>query len=186
VFRSEATYRWIVAVATPVFDRSPEGKFLGVVALTVEVGRFAELRGRDDQFAVLVDCREGDNEGLILQHPLFDKLLREKGKLPDRFKDYRIKTGDLPQREEVYTDPMGADPEGSEYNRQWLACTEPVRVRGNDTGWIVIVQEAYATAIGSTLQTLTEGLIRWGLLALLMVALMMTGLWGWATRWSGK
>ena len=29
---------------------------------------------------------------------------------------------------------------------------EPVVVRGKDTGWIVIVQEAYDTAIGATLR----------------------------------
>ena len=44
VFRSQATSRWVVAVSTPVFDDSPEKKFLGVVAMTVEVGRFIELQ----------------------------------------------------------------------------------------------------------------------------------------------
>ncbi len=43
VFRSQATSRWIVAVSTPMFDDSPAKKFLGVVAMTVEVGKFIEL-----------------------------------------------------------------------------------------------------------------------------------------------
>jgi len=187
VFRSQATYRWIVAVTTPVFDRSPQRKFLGVVALTVEVGRFVELEGRRNQFAVLVDSRAGENRGVILQHPLFDKLLAEQGKLPDRFKNHRLRSDDLPdtpKRREHYADPLAADPEGSDYRRHWLAQMEPVHVRGRPTGWIVIVQEAYDTAIGSTLQQLRGGLVRYGLLALSLVALIMAGLWGFVVRLS--
>jgi len=187
VFRSQATHRWIVAVTTPVFDRSPQRKFLGVVALTVEVGRFVELEGRHNQFAVLVDLRAGENRGVILQHPLFDKLLAEQGKLPDRFKSFRLHSDDLPdtpKRREHYADPLAADPEGSDYRRHWLAQMEGVRVRGQPTGWIVIVQEAYDTAIGSTLQRLRNGLLRYGLLALSLVALIMAGLWGFVVRLS--
>ena len=185
VFRSQATHRWIVAVAAPLFDRSPEPRFLGVVALTVEVGRFAELQGRDNQFAVLVDRREGDNKGVILQHPLFDKLLAEQDKLPDRFKSYRVNSDDLPDvlsRQEHYADPLAADPEGAEYNRHWLARMQSVHVRGADTGWVVVVQEAYDTAIGSTLQALTTGLVRYGMIALLLVAMIMVALWGFVMR----
>ena len=47
-----------VAISTPVFDVSSEKKFLGVVAMTVEVGRFVELRGGDSPFAVLIDNRD--------------------------------------------------------------------------------------------------------------------------------
>jgi hypothetical protein len=187
VFRSQATHRWTVAVASPVYDDSPERNFLGVVAMTVGVGRFIELKGRDDQFAVLVDWRDGENKGVILQHPSFDRLLADSDKLSDQYKDYRVKAEDLPNvpsREEDYVDPMAADEEGADYNRRWLARMEPVRVRGKDTGWIVIVQEAYDTAIGGTVERLTEGLIRWGLVALLLVTLIMAGLWAWAARWS--
>ena len=43
---------------------------------------------------------------------------------------------------------------------------EPVKVRDADTGWLVIVQTAYNAAIGSTLDKLAAGLIRYGLIAL--------------------
>ena len=99
IFPSQATGQWIVAVSTGVFDGSAwDGKFLGVVALTVEVGRFVELEGGKDQFAVLVDRRDGPNQGVVLQHPLFDRLLAERGRLPDRFRNYRVTAGDLPDR----------------------------------------------------------------------------------------
>ncbi len=188
VFRSQATYRWIVAVATPVFDNSEQRRFLGVVAMTIEVGKFVELEGRRGQFAVLVDRRDGDNKGVILQHPLFDKLLAEQGKLPDRFKNYRVGSDDLPdapKRQEHYADPMAADPAGSQYRRHWLARMEPVRVRGRPTGWVVIVQEAYEMAIGSTLRVLSTGLVRYGLVAIAAVALVTACLWGLVAR-SGR
>jgi hypothetical protein len=61
---------------------------------------------------------------------------------------------------------------------------EPVKVRGQDTGWVVIVQEAYQTAIGGTLDRLKQNLLRSGLIALGVVALVMAGLWGMAKRMS--
>ena len=95
---------------------------------------------------------------------------------------------DLPDtprwREEHYSDPLAVDPEGGQYNRLWLAEMEPVRVRGRDTGWIVIVQEAYDTAIGDTLAKLKHGLVTSGLIALGVIALVMAGLWGMAKRLS--
>jgi len=183
VFRSQATGRWIVAVSTPVFDT--EDRFLGVVALTVELGRFVELEGRDDQFAVLVDWREGPNKGVVLQHPLFDRMLDEQGHLPEHFKQYRVARDDLPntaKRERDYRDPMAATDEGAAYRRQWLAEMAPVKLRGAETGWIVIVQESYQTAIGRTIEQLRAGALRMGLLALLLIGMMMIALWFAATR----
>ena len=62
----------------------------------------------------------------------------------------------------------------------------PVSVRGHDTGWIVIVQEAYDTAIGDTLGKLKHGLVNSGLIALGLIALVMAGLWGMAKRLSTR
>ncbi|OHB66778.1 MAG: hypothetical protein A2V70_13170 [Planctomycetes bacterium RBG_13_63_9] len=182
VFRSQATNRWIVAVSAPVIDGE---EFLGVVALTVEVGRFIELQGGDHQFAVLLDLREGDNQGVILQHPLFDKVLAEGRGLPDRFQNYRVADDDLPDvadRMKHYDDPLAEDPEGGDYRLDWLARMEPVCVRGERTGWVVIVQEAYDTAIGSTLARLKADLVRYGIVALLLVLLVTLIVWRLATR----
>jgi len=184
VFRSQATSRWIVAISTPMFDDSPENKFLGIVAMTVEVGRFIELRGGNQLFAVSVDLRDGDYPGVILQHPLFDKLLDTQGEIPERFKNYRVRAADLPdvpERQQNYIDPLASDPEGGAYQRHWLAQMEPVMIRGENTGWIVIVQTAYYPFIGYTLEDLSSGLIRYGLIAIFMIALVMMALWVWAS-----
>jgi len=192
VYQSKATSRWIVAIATPVFGNSPE-KFLGVVAMTVAIGRFVEFDAGENQFAVLVNNREGKNKGVVLQHPLFDKLVATSTdkRLPDRFTAYRVNADDLPNtpdRQEHYSDPLAVAPEGGEYAQKWLAQMEPVRMgdkdTGKDTGWIVIVQEAYQSAIGDTLDELTRGLVRSGAIALGLIALVMAALWGMAKRLS--
>ena len=191
VFRSQATSHWVVAISTPVFDETSKKNFLGVVAMTVEVGCLVEsiLRAGDREFAVLVDNREGDSQGVILQHPLFDKLLDKQGELPDYFQNYRIRADDLPdvpKRQKDYHDPLAEDLEGGAYKGPWLAQMEPVKVRGDDTGWLVIVETAYNEAIGSTLENLTTGLIRYGLVALVMIGLVMSALWVWARSMSRK
>ena len=125
----------------------------------------------------------------MIQHPLFDKLLAEQPRLPDRFKNCRVRADrlpDTPARAENYCDPLGFDPEGGKYDRHWLAQMEPVVVRGHDTGWIVIVQEAYDTAIGDTLAGLKHGLVTSGMIALGLIALVMAGLWGMAKRLSAS
>ncbi|MGD0383020.1 MAG: protein kinase [Thermoguttaceae bacterium] len=189
VFRSQATSKWVVAISTPVFDESSKKNFLGVVAMTVEVGLLVEplLRGGERQFAVVVDNRDGDNPGVILQHPLFDKFLAKQGELPDYFQKYRVRADelpDIPKRQKDYHDPLADDPDGGAYQCHWLAQMQPVVVGDKNTGWLVIVQTAYDDAIGSTLETLTAGLIRYGLIALVMVALVMTALWVWARSMS--
>ncbi len=189
VFRSQATSKWVVAVSTPVFDDSREKKFLGVVACTSQVNRFIEPLDDEQQFAVLADLREGDNPGVILQHPLFDKMMELIGKLPDRFKDYRVTAEDLPntpKRERNYIDPLARDAEGAAYDRHWLARMEPVKVRDEKTGWVVIVQKAYDEAIGTTLSDLRRGLIRYGFAALAMITLVMAALWAWTLKMSVK
>ncbi|MGQ9576726.1 MAG: protein kinase domain-containing protein [Thermoguttaceae bacterium] len=190
VFRSQASNHWIVAVSTPVWDPEPtgpgsSGKFLGVVALTVRVNRFVNLKGDENQFAVLVDLRPGDHTGMILQHPLYDRLLQTHNLLPDRLQRYRLAPEDLPLRDQTkrdYRDPLAADPEGGAYDRHWLAWMEPVSVRDGDQGWGVIVQEAYQSAIGQTLAELRSKLIGYGLAAVAMVVLVLVSLWSLAFR----
>lgn len=185
VYLSDATNNWMVAVTAPIMEEGDDGKFLGIVGLTIEVGRFVELQGGDDQFAVLADWRDGQNKGVILQHPILNKLRNEHGMVPERFKEYRIQPDNLPDspdRSRHYVDPMAADPQGAEFNRVWLAHSEPVSLRGRDTGWIILVQEAYDRAVGKPLERLKTRLIQYGLAALGMTALVMLGLWGFALR----
>jgi len=186
VFLSRADNRWKVAISTPVISNQADGAFLGVAAMMVDLGGFVELQGGEQQFAVLVDMREGDKKGVILQHPLFKQFeAGRQGKLPDRFKNYRVTPEDLSSSHfgmQPYRDPLARDPDGKKYDKLWLAQTAPVSVRHKNTGLAVIVQQAYDSAIGSTLAQLRAGLVRFGVAALLMIALVMMGLWGLAIR----
>lgn len=190
VFQSLASGAWIVAVTTPVIDPKRD-EFLGVVAMTVRVNQFVQLEGTENLFAVLVDQSTGDDRGMaVRQHPLFDKLapvqpLVEYRKTMESFRDYRLTSSDLPTTEERmkdFRDPLASHPLGAEYGRRWLAQMEPVAVRGQPTGWSVIVQESYDSAIGATLAELRNSMIRYGLAAVGMLVLVLVGLWGLAFR----
>lgn len=196
VFRSEASGLWIVAVTTPVFDNH-SGEFLGVVALTVQVNRFVELRGTERQFPVLVELRPGSHRGMILQHPLFDQLLEERRQIPQRLQDYRLPLDRLPPPAVSsnkpsplavdYQDPLAEDRLGQAYDRPWLAQTATVRVdrgegEGDEVGWAVIVQEAYRAAIEDPLNDLKARMLNYGLAAMIAVGTVLLALWGLALR----
>ncbi len=203
-FRSQFHNQWIVAVACPVYEEPPSGgEFLGVVALTVKVGRFVELEGKGERFrkfqsAVLVDQREGDHAGMILQHRHLTALQSELDRLSDdELEEYRLpreRLPDTPEKGLTYRDPLAKLVAGSKLaaklddvprNKLWLAQAAPVLVRGHQTGWWVIVQEPYDTedrTIIWTLDGLKSGLILYGLAALVMALLVVLGLWGFSIR----
>jgi hypothetical protein len=194
VFYSQVNDRWTVTISTPVLTEEAddeEGKFLGVIGLSVDVHRFVKMEEKKRQFAVLVDWRAGPNKGLILQHPLFDKFLEEQGNVPDRFQTYRLHEEDLPgpdapAKEEHYVDPLAKDPEGKEYDKHWLAKSQSVSIRDGYTGWIVIVQESYEAAIGRTLDRLKYSLFTSGLVASGLIVALTAVLWAFVSRASSE
>jgi serine/threonine protein kinase len=194
VFRSQASGRWIAAVSTPVYRGGPGGEFLGVIILSDEVGSFVSLthplseskarriERRANQLAVLVDWREGPNKGLILQHPLFDRL----GEVPERFKELRVLPGELPKaasdNQANYRDPMSEHAGGEAYRGRWLAGMAPVIVRGEDSGLLVIVQELHDSAIGGSLRLLSSSLIWIGGVTVAAMLVLVTALWFFVLR----
>jgi hypothetical protein len=187
VYLSQASNRWCVAISAPIQEEADDGhgKFLGVLCMSVDVNRFIDLQASDRHCAVLVDWRAGPNKGIILQHPLFDKLIEEHGKLPNRARNYRLSSDQLPdnkERRENYVDPLAADPEGTDYKRNWLAEMAPVGIRDGNTGWVVIVQESYQATIGRTVAKLKSSLLSRGLLAVGLIAVLSTALWALVLR----
>jgi hypothetical protein len=193
VFRSRATNRWIISVSAPIY--ADDGEFLGVVALTSEIGDDFGVRLHDElaedtatdreQFAVLVDGRTG---GLILQHPLFDQMIAEESRLPDRFNEYRLADNMLPRgqgmtpRKVQYRDPLADDRNGAEFDKPWLAEMAPVVVDGEPSGLFVIVQETKQHAMGPTLSRLKTSLLRISLVAVGVAAGVLTLLWWFVAR----
>jgi hypothetical protein len=161
VFQSSASGKWVVGISTPVHSARNSGELLGVLLITIEVRSFIEkFQGLEDQFAVLVDGR-GKNRGLILQHPLFEKLA--KGSVDfNKFRDeiYRVDLDDVPDLADLpdegvsngdgssdggadaslsgraqhdYHDPLAAEPSGKEYDKSWLAAKQAVLITTRPT-----------------------------------------------------
>jgi hypothetical protein len=156
-----------------------------MIALTVEVGQFVEMQSGQGQFAVLVDFRPGENKGLILQHPLYNQL----GKVPERFKYFRVTDENLPRgdrdKKVNYEDPFSHDELGEAFQGRWLAESAPVRVREEDSGLWVIVQETHQHAIGPTLNELGSSLYRIGWIGVGTAVAVVIVLWGLVVRWLG-
>ncbi|MHC5001533.1 MAG: protein kinase domain-containing protein [Planctomycetota bacterium] len=187
VFQSQASGQWIIAISTPVVG-AEDGRFLGIVALSVEIGRFVWLGGSASQRAVLVDWRDGSgNKGLILQHPHFDRLREDD---TTRLGRYTVPEDGMPsvggaggqRSKSAYQDPMASAPLGSEYADAWLAESFPVEFGGQPSGLRVIVQQQHADAVAPVLDELGSSLIRVGVLALSLMAAVLAGSWAFAFR----
>ena len=189
VFQSTVTGIWKVAISTPV--KRCDGQFLGIVALTVELGRMGKQLGETDnrQFNALVDGREGNNKGVILQHPLFSQILARDEKLDTEFstaQEYRVPLDELDSLP-VYRDPLGKHPQGDAFNRDWIVAKREVRLDPNaldaniapietDTGLVVIVQENYELAT-TPINQLGDSLLYRGVMALVVVVLVVFVMW---------
>lgn len=193
-FKSSATAKWKVAVSTPVYDRSDgQPRFLGIVAVTFNIGNFAVFRGREasaDYFAVLIDNRPGERRGIVLQHPLFQSQAPAE--------DFRVTPAQLERMrtEPVYDfrDPVAAAPGGEIYCGDWIAATVPVNLPSRnqeanggrqDTDLLVLVQISAAAAT-APVQQLGRRLAFDALAALTVLVLVVLALWGVVFRMSGE
>jgi hypothetical protein len=127
------------------------------------------------------------NAGLILEHPLL-RAAQEGGggDFPLVYLDESV-WSELKEKRATadYRDPFKAQTTGTEPNR-YLAAAEPLRLKRRgaekdgpaweDTGWLVVVQDDYATQVAPTVQL--EWKLLWRtLLALGVAAALVTGLW---------
>lgn len=192
-FLSRATNTWKLAVSAPV---EVEGKFHGIVALTVELGDVISKSFDDSerQFVVLIDGRQGTNKGVILQHPLFNSpefeaRMEVSGQSTFNFDAYRIDLDDWHDADEVrlHEDPLGNHRFGTRYRQRWIASKANVDLnhaqrskrsneREPDTGLVVLVQEDYQLA-AAPLNDLARLLVRLGVWALIAGISVVGGLW---------
>jgi tRNA A-37 threonylcarbamoyl transferase component Bud32 len=194
VFHTRASGALIVAFSVPVWSepRKQRGarEVLGVLGMTVEVGRFGELQPAAErpgahQMALLVDSRADwtGHKGLVLQHPALSAALVRHEEVPI----YRLPPGSLSapgtsrggpalSLDAQYVDPVAGPSKG-----RFLAAAEPVLSRGQDTGWVVIVEESYSDVI-SPVEGLGRRLIRIGSVGLFAVAVVLALLWRLVVR----
>ena len=216
VFPSQATHKRLVAFSVPIWSAprseslpsegqgaapSAERRVVGVLGMTVELGRFGELHpsgGHSErQIAVLVDGREDwtGSKGLVLQHPYLSELLVRQQPLPPyRLDEQHIRTleelrrgvtAGVPLPFELLFDARYRDPVGGSYSGQWLMTMRPVLARGSDTGWVVLVQERL-TDITEPVAALGHSLLRIGMIGLLLMAAVWLLLWWRVSRTWGR
>ena len=124
VFLSNTQQKWKVAVSTPIYREDPDKPgqqiFEGILVLTLNLGDFeisrSELSPAHDRFAVLVDGRASDDQGTLLQHPLYNELQEQLGFLPQEFfgPEYRVPPALLaPGAGNLYEDPVSRYPPSS-------------------------------------------------------------------------
>ena len=181
IFSSMATDTWKAAFSTPL---TIDGNFVGVVACTVEMGNFIEFDNKDIQYAMLVDGREGDNRGVILEHPLFTQFREKQEPLPKTWKNYRVEL-DAVGGAAPFADPLSAEEVGKKYDRNWIAAKSPVMFRNRTSdgrterlpsGLVVMTLED-ANSVLSPVRELGSQLIRIALAALSVVIVVAICLW---------
>ncbi len=181
-FPSTANGHWKVAFTCPVFEGE---EFIGVVAVTVDTGSFVEFDNGSQQYAMLVDARDGVNCGTILEHPFLSRTIDDGRLVPDGVFDARVVRSSLDQDHGIFVDPIGQLPEqdadsiSRSYQGRWIAGTSKVTSHfGNygagskqETGLIVIAAENYQAVLQPS-QKLSDSLIRlatWSLLTLFTI-----------------
>lgn len=186
-FLSTLSGEWKMAVSAPLYDGE---RFLGVIAITVVMDAIASLEGgTTQQYEAVVETRAGENQGTLIQHPLYRQMRKEglsKAEFLEFLERARGEKVMLPENphemDSFYHDPLGAMPEGKAYDRKWIASAEPVMRRASEggvaepSGLVVIVQEDYVSAM-DTVSQLGSRLLWGAAMALTFAGLTITALW---------
>jgi hypothetical protein len=189
VFQSTTQKTWKVAISTPIFREADGGKqFEGILALTVHLGDFevsqSAMPSSRDRFAVLVDGRAGEEQGTILQHPLFEEFRKNQG-AEDRdliSPKFRVPAELIEEHtSDDYSDPLSSHPQGQSFARRWLAAAAPVMPpigagEHSQSGLLLVVQSDYDAVVRPARQ-LGNQFIRNSLWMLAVVITVSLALW---------
>ena len=196
-FPSTATGLWKIAVSTPVYLDDSHDRPDAVFVVTINLGDFELLQSDKgaDHVAVLVDARDGDNRGTVLQHPLMDirrdagkVMAGEKYQIEPELMDTLIRRGAVD-----YQDPVAGAGDGDEYAGDWIAAIQPVAlpidsgdefVKHGDskaTDLLVLVQYRMKTVL-APVGHLQTSLLWLGAAAIGSILLLTTALWWMVSR----
>ncbi len=213
-FRSTSTGKWKVGISCPIWpetaesdsatDALPPRRPLGVLVLTINLGDFQLLAGDKEaadkeagdqnRLAVLVDGREGNQQGTLLQHPLLSTLATQATTLRDAILippiDPRQLTKLRNEGMRNYRDPAAKHPEGAAYEGEWIAAIQQVALpsldqnhAGRGTDLWVLVQER-ASRAQDPVHQLGNRLQNESIVALVTVVLVICVLWYFVFRLS--
>ncbi len=181
-FRSQATNRYMVALAVPVWDDA-HTRVIGILARTIDLPDLLSpwekrVRGKADEatrFLSLVDAREGG--GFLLDHQwmtseVMEGMSDEEVAQKLRLSDEAVRAMRESSRSEDFRDPIaeaGLDPT---YAEKWLAAFAPVK----GTGWVAVVQERREEAL-QPVGALNSVFMQYGIAALVVFSVMLGILW---------
>ncbi|MEM7479040.1 MAG: protein kinase [Planctomycetota bacterium] len=186
-FKSKSTQKWKVGISTPIWGSDKNRRTpLGVLVLTINLGEFQLLASDDsassERFASLVDGRDGNGKGVLIQHP-FLRALKEQKEVPQmdsRFwEDMQANPGIT-----SYRDPAARYEGGEEFEGEWIAALQPVHLpqrSGANSGpatsdlW-VLVQERSST-VSDPVERLGDKLQRETYLEFAALLAVMLVLW---------
>lgn len=202
-FRSTATGLWKVAVTTPIRwgdDKNVDALFVA----TINLGDFKLLDSANDkQFTVVIDAREGDTRGTILQHPAMASL-GGGAQGAASLDDYRIDADTLEALfnggEETYQDPItkirvqSGNNDQSVNDNAWIAAVSAVSLPrvdrrdavspGDDTADLMVLVQYRLASVLQPVRRLQRTLLIEGFLGLLSIGLVSVAVWYFAGRLS--
>ncbi|MBA4188610.1 MAG: hypothetical protein C0467_11470 [Planctomycetaceae bacterium] len=182
--QNEKSPTYVVTYSVPVFDRErPDTPPVGVLTMSSELVGSTQLRNESgksrDRVVMLIDTRpdEAGRRGVIVRHPYQEAFRNNPRELPIHTAENLAAFRDGYAAN--YTDPIGG-----EYERAqgWLAVAEPVTVPDvandvQDTGWLMLVEEDQAKVV-QPIRELRSTLGWYGVLAVVLVAVVLTLVWG--------
>jgi serine/threonine protein kinase len=199
-FLSRASFTWKIAISAPIIR---DNEVLGIVAATVDFGNLIDFKNSPDHYVSLVDNREGEFQGIILEHPHFKEMiakLKEKAKsagetnptikLPQELTDVKVMIGQAITDDHVFWDPIGKTETGSAYDRKSIVAASSVdrqvdeiettesdaKVVPAPTGLYVLAYEEYKEVVEPS-RKLSERLGRLLLMAVLILLALAIGMW---------
>jgi eukaryotic-like serine/threonine-protein kinase len=197
VFKSRATGTWKFAFSVPIFIGE---EFQGVAACTVDTGNFTDFENRPSQYAMLIDLRNGPDQGIVLEHPLIDNFFTQQAKLPkakqselpDRISQTKFDHRPLSDGHGIIEDPFVEDRLGEPYKGEWIAASAEVHRReyskdldkkrnAVETGLVVIAMENKERVVAPA-HRLGSELLRTGTIALATIVAVACGLWLFVVR----
>ena len=197
-FLSQASGLRKVAFSTPI--RSEDNEVIGIVAVTVNLGKLVDFDDSFYHYVVLVDDRkdaDGNNGGIILEHPLFLNARRQnpEQKLPEELTSLHIDIAEL-TRNKISTDPLGDTEIGKsfDYDRDFFVATvevskDPVQLIDGESqqsvtgrsGIYVVAFEDYDSVLKPS-RNLSARLGRLAILALVILLSVAIAMWLLVTR----
>ncbi len=198
-FQSTATGLWKVAVSTPIYLSDDHTSPNAIFVVTINLGDFELLQSEQgaNQVAVLVEARQGSEQGTILQHPLMDarrdagiKMVGQKYQMPrEMFRRLLNSDDDID-----YLDPLAAAKDGNLYTGKWIAAMQPVRMPRNDdelqeqedqADLLVLVQYRLEKVLQPVKQ-MSRTLFIYGAAALGSILIVTFTLWWFVRRGNGS